>query len=66
MCPTLGFSTCRLEFDAKCVCVRKNEKPSRQIYVEMIDRTRAWTYFDGACQGDPLVCGVDGVIYLKK
>jgi ribonuclease HI len=42
----------------------KNDKLSRNIFVEDIDRSGAWAYFDGASHGDPQLSGARGVIYL--
>jgi hypothetical protein len=41
-------------------------EPQRQVTEEQIDKSGAQTYFDGACQGDPPLCGSGGVIYLNE
>jgi ribonuclease HI len=42
-----------------------NDPPSI-IVEESIDKTGSWAYFDGATQGDPLVRGVEGILFIFK
>lgn len=37
-----------------------------QVYEEHIDKSGTWAYFDGPCQGDPLVCGASIVMHLDN
>jgi ribonuclease HI len=41
-------------------------KTPRQIIEEVIDRSGSWLYFDGATQGNLLVCGAGGIIYISE
>jgi ribonuclease HI len=41
-------------------------KYPRQIIEEVIDRSGSWLYFDGETQGNPLVCGEGGIIYISE
>jgi ribonuclease HI len=45
---------------------KKIVKAPRQIIEEVIDRSGSWLYFDGATQGNPLVCGAGGIIYISE
>jgi hypothetical protein len=45
---------------------KKIVKAPRQYIEEVIDRFGSWLYFDGATQGNPLVCGVGGIIYISE
>ena len=37
----------------------------RNIFVEFIDKTYAWGFFDGSTIGDPNICGAGGMLYLS-
>jgi len=37
----------------------------RSIFVEDIDKTYAWGYFDGSAAGDPMICGAGGVLFIS-
>jgi len=37
----------------------------RSIFVESIDQSFAWGYFDGSAAGDPLICGAGGIVFLS-
>ena len=39
---------------------------SRRILDPVIDFTKYWVYFDGACQGTPSKCGAGILLYLEK
>jgi hypothetical protein len=41
------------------------EKPLRQFVEEVVDKSGAWAYFNGATQGEPQICGVGGFLYLN-
>ena len=38
---------------------------TRTISVEVIDKTYAWGFFDGSAAGDPITCGVGGILYIS-
>ena len=38
----------------------------RSIYVELIDKSFAWGYFDGSADGVPKTCGVGGMLYITN
>ena len=38
---------------------------SRNIFVEDVDRTYAWGFFDGSAVEDPHICGAGGMLYLS-
>jgi hypothetical protein len=42
----------------------KDRKNPRIVVNEMIDKSMAWAYFDGATQHKPLVGGVEEVLLL--
>ena len=45
---------------------QKNSAVStRTIFVEVIDKTYAWGFFDGSAAGDPIICGVGGMLYIS-
>ena len=37
----------------------------KNIIEENIDKTNPWGYFDGSAAGDPHLCGVGGILYIK-
>ena len=37
----------------------------RTIFVEEIDKTYAWGYFDGSAAGDPMICGAGGILFIS-
>ena len=37
----------------------------RSIFVEDIDKTYAWGYFDGSAAGDPMICGAGGIVFIS-
>ena len=37
----------------------------RNIFVEVIDKTFAWGFFDGSVAGDPKICGAGGMLHLS-
>ena len=37
----------------------------RIITEEVIDKTKPWGFFDGSASGNPQVCGVGGILFLK-
>ena len=37
----------------------------RNVFVEVIDKTYAWGFFDGSAVGDPHICGAGGMLYLS-
>ena len=37
----------------------------RTIFVEVIDKTFAWGFFDGFAAGDPKICGAGGMLFLS-
>ena len=37
----------------------------RTIFVEVIDKTHAWGFFDGSAVGDPISCGAGGMLFLS-
>ena len=37
----------------------------RSIFVESIDKSFAWGYFDGSAAGDPKLCGARGMLFLS-
>ena len=37
----------------------------RSIFVEEIDHSYAWGYFDGSAAGDPMICGAGGILYFS-
>ena len=37
----------------------------RSIFVEEIDQTYAWGYFDGSAAGDPMICGAGGILFIS-
>jgi hypothetical protein len=43
----------------------KSSKPMSIIVEEEIDKLEAWAFFNGASQGEPPLCGAEGVLYLK-
>jgi hypothetical protein len=43
----------------------KNIVP-RSLQEPIIDHTKPWGFFDGACQGTPGTCGVGAILYLDN
>lgn len=41
------------------------EEAPRQLVEEVIERTGAWLYFDGAAQGDPRISGAGGIVFIS-
>ena len=37
----------------------------KTIFVEVIDKTFAWGFFDGSVVGDPKICGAGGMLFLS-
>ena len=37
----------------------------RTIFVEVIDKTFAWVFFDGSAAGDPKICGAGGMLFIS-
>ena len=37
----------------------------KTIFVEDIDKTYAWGYFDGSAAGDPKICGAGGMLFIS-
>ena len=35
------------------------------IFVEDIDKTYAWGYFDGSAAGDPMIFGAGGILFIS-
>ena len=45
---------------------RKSSMTSiRTIFVEVIDKTYAWGFFDGSVVGVPNICGAGGMMYIS-
>ena len=38
---------------------------TRNIFVEDVDKTYAWGFFDGSAIRDPHICGAGGMLYLS-
>eukprot|EP01018_Ginkgo_biloba_P009885 Gb_00929 [translate_table: standard] len=58
-CTTQGLSI------LKCFPQLKQIKPPRQITSEIVNREGAWAFFDGAAQGEPQICGAEGILCIK-
>lgn len=43
----------------------KSKNPKKPI-MQAIDYDIPWGFFDGACQGLPLVCGVGVVLFMSQ
>ena len=38
----------------------------RSVFVEYIDKSYPWGYFDGSSADDPKICGAGGMIYISN
>lgn len=41
------------------------QNSQKNLNIPEIDKSKAWRYFDGACQGNPGICGVGGIIFTR-
>jgi hypothetical protein len=45
--------------------IEETHTRTQRFIDEQIDKSIAWAYFDGTCQGDPPLCGVGRVIHFN-